>query len=113
RRYLLLLFKEGMATCSGKVNHARLKSRFLDHYSPALLERLGCGLELRYHWLSRFVSGWSRTRHPLHHLLVMQFLESPAEEFFRLPIEVKPFGKGPWPCLNTAGGHYMEARIAE
>ena len=113
RRYLRLLLEHGMAIYSGKVSHARLKARFLDHYSPELLERLGCGLELRYHWLRRLVNDWKRTRHPLHHLLLMQFLGCPAKEFFKLPIKVEPFGKGPWPCLNIMGGHYREDRIVE
>jgi transposase len=113
RRYLRLLLEHGVATYSGKVDHTRLKVRFLDHYSPELLERLRCGLELRYHWLRRLVNDWKRARHPLHHLLLMQFLGCPAEKFFRLPIEVEPFGKGPWPCLNITGGHYREDHILE
>jgi hypothetical protein len=110
RRYLRLLLERGLATYGGKVRHARLNEQFLSYYSPRLLDRLGCGLEGHYNWLRRLANNWTIARHPLHHLLLMRFLGCSAEEFFRLPAEVEPFGKGPWPCLNPAGGHYREAR---
>lgn len=113
RRYQRLLLEHGLASYEGTVRHTRLDVRFLNHYSPSLLERLGCGLDMRYHWLRCLITDWARSRHPLHHLLLMQFLKCPAEEFFRLPVEIEPFGKGPWPCLNLAGGHYREPRIGE
>jgi Tn7-like transposition protein D len=113
RRYLRLLLERKLATHAGNVSHVRLKAQFLDYYSPQLLQRLGCGIELRYHWLRRLINDWGNVRHPLHHLLLIQFLKCSAKEFFHLPIEVAPFGKGPWPCLNAVGGHYRDARIAE
>ncbi|HZH30232.1 MAG TPA: TnsD family Tn7-like transposition protein [Pyrinomonadaceae bacterium] len=113
RRYLRLLLERKLATYTGNVSHVRLETQFLDYYSPELLQRLGCSIELRYHWLRRLVNDWEKTRHPLHHLLLMQFLGCPAKEFFHLSVEVEPFGKGPWPCLNVVGGHYRHARIAE
>jgi hypothetical protein len=111
RRYLRLLLEQGMASYTGKVRHVSLKTQFLAYYPPGLLERLGCELELKYHWLYRLLNNWKRTRHPLFHLLLMQFLKIPAAEFFRLSINVEPFGKGPWPCLNAAGGHFRETRV--
>jgi transposase len=112
-RYLRLLFEHGMASYSGKVKHAQLKARFLDHYSPALLKKLRCDLELPYHWLRRLINDWKRARPPLHHLLLMQFLGCSAERFFSLPVDEQHFGEGPWPCLNPAGGHYRENLITE
>jgi hypothetical protein len=113
RRYLRLLLEQGMASYAGKVRHKGLRARFLAYYPPGLLERLGCKLELRCHWLYRLVNDWTRARQPLHHLLLMQFLKITAADFFRLPIKVEPFGKGPWPCLNAAGGHFREKRVKE
>ncbi|HEV2707635.1 MAG TPA: TnsD family Tn7-like transposition protein [Pyrinomonadaceae bacterium] len=113
RRYLRLLLEQGMASYTGKVRHVSLKTQFLAYYPPGLLKRLRCGLELKSHWLYRLLNNWKSTRHPLYHLLLMQFLGIPAAEFFQLPIKVEPFGKGPWPCLNAAGGHFREARVKE
>jgi hypothetical protein len=105
-RYLRLLFKRGLAKFGDRVNHSRLKQQFLDYYSPELLNLFGCGLDLRNHWLRCLLNDWNRSRHPFHHLLLMEFLGRPIEEFFQRPIEVEPFGKGPWPCLNKASSHY-------
>lgn len=113
RRYLRLLLERKLATYGGTVHHAQLKAQFLDYYSPALLEQFGCSMELRNHWLRRLINDWKRSHHPLHHLLLMQFLGCPAREFFQLSPEVEPFGKGPWPCLNAASEHYREACIME
>ena len=113
RRYLRLLYERGIARYTGSVRHINLEKQFLDYYPATLLNRLDCGLEVRYHWLRSLVNNSAHTRHPLHHLLLMQFLGCPAEEFFRLPVKFEPFGKGPWPCLNAAGGHYLESRITE
>lgn len=113
RQYLHALFEMGVARYSGSVKHPILEEQFLDYYTPGLLRHLKCGLELRYHWLRRLINDWDRSRHPFHHLLLMEFLGRPMEEFFQGPAEYKPFGEGPWPCLNKAAGHYMEPRITE
>lgn len=111
RRYLQLMLEQGLATYGGTVSHSRLKERLLEYYPSALLERLGCSLEFRYHWLLRLVNDWSRTRHPLHHLLLIQLLSDTAERFFKLSTEIEPFGKGPWPCLNVVCSHYRKLKI--
>lgn len=113
RRYLRLLLERGLATYGGVVRHRWLNDRFLEHYSQELLERLGCKTDSLCHWLRHLINDWARARHPLHHLLLMQFLGCPAEKFFSLPVEIEPYGTGPWPCLNPAGGHYRELRVAK
>jgi len=112
-RYLNLLFERGLAKYGGQVKQFRLEKQFLDYYLPQLLNQLGCGLDLRNHWLRRLLNEWKSSRQPLHHLLLMEFLDRPVEEFFQGPVEREPFGKGPWPCLNKASGHYGEALITE
>src|SRR5262249_14620329 len=34
-----------------------------------------------------------------------------AAEFFQLPIRPKPFGAGPWPCMNPVCEHYQKPSI--
>jgi len=41
----------------------------------------------------------------------MQFLGYTAPEFFELSGERKPFGRGPWPCLNPVSDHYQQLCI--
>ena len=41
----------------------------------------------------------------------MTFLEMSAESFFFNFKEFKPFGDGPYPCLNAASDHFGEHLI--
>lgn len=113
RRYLNLLFDCGLASFSGVVKQGPLTTQFLNYYPPDLLARLGCELKGRTNWLRRLIQGGKRARHPLHHLLLITFLRSTPEKFFQLPREMRPFGDGPWPCLNQAVSHFRELRIAK
>lgn len=51
----------------------------------------------------------------VHHILFIQFLFGNLEEFnnYEYKLEFKPFGNGPWPCLNKASDHYGERLIKE
>ncbi|GEM_PF-4361582 len=41
----------------------------------------------------------------------MTFLNISARDFFTSFVEFKPFGNGPWPCLNHAADHYGKNTI--
>lgn len=107
-RYLNLLAERGLATFRGQVRQAKLRAEFIDCYRPEVLRFLGCKVNdgADYDWLADILRTRRRAHHPLHHLLVMQFLGCTAAEFFNLTINAHPFGKGPWLCLNHASGHY-------
>ncbi len=111
-RYLSLLIDRDFASYKGLVKASKLRKEFQEYFSNDLLTELHCQLERRCNWLTRIVQTLRGAMHPVHHLLLMQFLGCPIEEFFRLPAEVEPFGKGPWPCLNPASIHYLEPRIS-
>ena len=42
---------------------------------------------------------------------MLAYLDCQPEEIFDNFAEFKPFGHGPWPCLNPAVDHYKEPRI--
>ena len=113
RRYLRLLFERSLATYQGAVRHAALATQFQNYYSSGLLQRLGCELIGSHHWLHRILTDWKRSHSPRQHLLLMQFLKCRPKRFFRLPVQIEPYGRGPWPCLNVASEHYRECRINE
>jgi len=52
---------------------------------------------------------------PLQHLLLIQFVEQTPETFFAYqPFATrKPFGDGPWPCLNTVADHCGELIVEQ
>jgi Tn7-like transposition protein D/TniQ len=116
-RYLLLLIERGLATYSGCIRASELLESFKTRYSPALLKRLHCEFSGRDqekdNWLLRLVRNPKNAQHPIHHLLLMDFLGITAERFFKLPEEIKFFGDAPWPCLNPASDHYRELRVTD
>jgi hypothetical protein len=115
KRYRELLAERDLATYSGRVRVSELLNRFCEFYSPELLEQFQCQIDLesQHNWLFRLVRSPKGSQHPLRHLLLMQFLGHTAESFFKLPQQFKPFGKGPWLCLNRAAGHFREPVITE
>lgn len=116
-RYVNLLVSRGLAAWTGGIRATPLLGEFGRHYTPTLLQLLHCEFtgsdQLKTNWLLRLVRPRRHVRHPLYHLLLMQFLGCTAEEFFRLPTKVEFFGNGPWPCLNPVAEHYRESIIQE
>jgi hypothetical protein len=113
-QYEMLLARHNFASYRGKIhNHSKLTMAFKSYYSSSLLKRLHCELneERRENWLIRFLRKPPHARRPIQHLLLMQFLGHSAEAFFSLPPEHKPFGNGPWPCLNPICQHYRQLHI--
>jgi hypothetical protein len=62
-------------------------------------------------WLAMIVRKHRKTFHPIRHLLMVEYLGLNLRELFELKQEVKPFGKGPWPCLNAGAEHYMKSIV--
>jgi hypothetical protein len=114
-RYLRLLVERGLATYIGSIHVKKLLAEFTTYYSPALLKLMHCELRGRdvekSNWLLRLARPPKHAQHPIYHLLLIQFLGCTAEEFFQLPEELRPFGEGPWPCLNPAASHYEQPVI--
>ncbi len=112
-RYLPLLADRDLATYSGKVYTSRLLDAFQFYYSEELLRLLHCEIDQQsqHNWLFRLVRSPKSAQHPLHHLLLIQFLGHTAESFFQLPAEYQPFGRGSWPCLNPVCDQFRRRRI--
>ncbi|PSB34402.1 TnsD family Tn7-like transposition protein [Stenomitos frigidus] len=115
KRYRELLAERDLATYSGRVRVSELLNQFCECYSPELLKYLQCQIDVesQHNWLFRLVRSPKGSQHPLRHLLLMQFLGHTAESFFKLPQQFKPFGKGPWLCLNKAADHFRKPVITE
>ncbi len=115
QRYRKLLSKVDLATYRGRVDVSMFLQIFKKYYPPQLLQLLHCELEdhVQETWLLRLVHTPSSTQHPLHHLLLIQFFGHTAKDFFDLSAEYKPFGDGPWPCLNPICNYYCQAFIQE
>jgi hypothetical protein len=115
RRYLNVLYERQLADSAYRVITAKFLTAFKAYYPPTLLNRLNCELneDRGVSWPLRLLRPACGVRYPVCHLLIMRFLGYTAAEFFKLSAERKPFGRGPWPCLNPASDHYRQFRIKE
>lgn len=113
-RYHNLLLRKGLAYYNGRVRTALLVRKLLDYYPGELLVRLGCEIRNPYsNWLLRLLRTHKEAvmQHPIRHILFLISIDCSAAEALDSFVEFKPFGDGPWPCLNHASDHYTEPRV--
>jgi hypothetical protein len=116
-RYLYLLKRRGLANYTGIVRVKELLEAFRNYYPGDFLKLLNCEIDeqKQTNWLVALVRPsvkWMQP--PLYHLLLIQFLEYTAEQFFTLAEDVcNPFGEGPWPCLNPVCEHFGQPYIED
>jgi hypothetical protein len=107
KRYYNLLLERGYAYYSGHVRTSKLLKDFTDFYSADFL----AGLQrLKTKRLLQVTLEHKSTvaQHPLRHLLLIVFLGLTTEQVFTTFEENKPFGDGPWPCLNRPSEHFRK-----
>jgi hypothetical protein len=79
-----------------------------------LLARLGCEIRNPYsNWVLRLLHKHKAgvAQHPIRHILFLILVGCSAERVLNSFVEFKPFGDGPWPCINRASSHYTELRV--
>ncbi len=114
KRYKIALAEQGLASYTGVIKTRRLIQDFANFYPADLLAGLNCSLDdtVKVPWPVRLVREHDRSvQHPLRHLLWIHFLGYTSQTFFALPLELQPFGQGPWPCLNPVCPHYQQPVI--
>lgn len=62
-------------------------------------------------WMIRLLRKPNTYRHPIYHLLMINFLGVKAQNFWETPTDLNLFGKSPWVCLNAAAKHYRKRVI--
>lgn len=128
-RYLMLLAENGLLLNGESVSLKRLLPALRNKYSHNVLEMLGCEYDEQKssNWPSLLIPHLvhQKTDPPIRHLLFLQLLGSSAQEFFCRPVRSvlpasqstrsivvgKPFGDGPWPCLNPVCKQYEKFTI--
>lgn len=116
-QYISLLQRHGLITIKGSLRVVEFLKALTDYYPPSFLSLLHCELNRTKHieaeWPARLPFG-RKPQHPLHHIVVIRFLGATLEAFLSSPFSPpRPFGDGPWPCLNPVCEHYRNPRIAE
>jgi hypothetical protein len=129
-RYLILLERKGLLRKGNKVSVKGLIRELRNTYSNALLELVQCQFDEKkcFNWPSLIIynTGRHKTNPPIRHLLIIRLLGSTAQAFFCSPLDAgfleihkidgkseatRPFGNGPWPCLNPVCKHYGKLAI--
>lgn len=113
-RATLRLAERELSTYSGHLKQSRIAEAFTEVYSHNILAQIGCvldGSNGRATWLQHLLQNHSRSTFALHALLLALFCAEDIPEFLALPAKLKPFGDGPWPCLNPACKHDRERCI--
>lgn len=120
--YLALLSANGYATRE-TVHAGKLAKAIKQFFPAASLKALQCDFDpLKPQcWPAQIVKNLrqGKTHHPLRHLLLIQFLGSTAETFLtglksrarKTARNLRPFGDGPWPCLNPVCQHFEQPSI--
>lgn len=114
RRYYNLLLSRGYAYYNGQIKASLFTRDFNNSVPQQALHLLGCTLRSTTpNWISRLFQTnlIDVLHHPIHNLLVMNFLKITPKELFVSFSEFRPFGDPPYPCLNSAASHYGELLI--
>jgi hypothetical protein len=111
KRYLGLLYLRGLSGYHGPVKLKVLIEALRQHYSADLLEHFHCALQNKHNWVTRLIHEMGRSQNPIEHLLLIRFLGLSAADFFRTPARRRPFGEGPWPCLNPTCKEFRQLTI--
>lgn len=113
-RYILRL--KGYLTANGAVKQIELGEDLEEFYGRDFLNYINCSVRLGDNscWLRLITSKHRSVFHPIYHLLLLNFLNVSVERLSEIDdFEYKPFGKGPYPCLNPAAEHYKELIIED
>ena len=115
KRYQTLLIEKGYANTNGRVRQKQLIDDFVFFYGSDFLKTLDSMVvyEDASNWLSQIVRKHRRVFHPIRHLLMIRFLRESIDTFFQNNKHYRPFGRGPWLCLNAAVDHYLQPAITD
>lgn len=108
------LIEAGYATLNGQVYQKRLLDAFRGYYSDEFLQKINVIVESIELWLASITRKHRKSFHPYYHILILNFLGLSVNDVFReTSLEIEPFGKPRWPCLNLVCPSYKMDRIGE
>ena len=100
-KYMINLLENQLASWNKTIKITALVQNFLNYYSDDLLNKLSCPIDKNKNtnWLINLLRNLDKNAasHPIHHLLLIQFLGLTAESFFQNDYSksiLKPFGDG-------------------
>jgi len=114
-QYLAKMMEMGFATSNGKVHQKEFIKEFINYYSEKYLDIVQSRVHVDNdsNWLMDMLRKKNKTAHPIRHLLLSRFLDILLSDLFHKKMEYKPFGDGPWLCLNAAAEHYLRPVVSD
>ncbi|MFT5872444.1 MAG: hypothetical protein ACI8WT_001375 [Clostridium sp.] len=114
KKYKVMFMRKGFSSISGTCNWIRIEKEFLDFYPSDFLSKLESNImEGDYKWINQLLSE-KKLVHPIRHLLFIRFIFGSLNNFMMFnELEYRPFGVGPWPCLNPAASHYKKQVVTD
>lgn len=112
--YKYLMQINGYANHLGKVHQKYFVEKFKSYYGEELLTLIDCNFDecSDTSWIRSIVRKHRKAFHPIQHLLVLNFLGVSVKNLKSLDGKIyKPFGEGPYYCLNPAADHYKKRVI--
>lgn len=108
--YINILKEKGLVTINGNLNINEIIYEFKKYYGDEFLNIVNCNIDQdrTTNWLINILRKSPQQFHPIKHLLIIDFLGYSIKDIFKNKIRYNPFGKGPWPCLNSVCQHYKE-----
>lgn len=108
------LIEAGFATINGRVYQIELLNSFREYFTDVFLQYINVGVETTELWLASITRKHRKSFHPYYHILLLNFLGLEVNHVFQVTsIEVHPFGKPNWPCLNRVCPSYQIDVIQE
>jgi len=97
-----------------RIKQKQLISDFKSYYPTEFLLKLESDVDENDEncWITNIATDKSEFTHPIRHLLFIRFLFGSAELLEDTENKFKPFGEGPWPCLNPVADHYKKLAIS-
>jgi Tn7-like transposition protein D/TniQ len=120
-KYKVLLIGKGLVSNTKSLYVHKIIEEFLNFYPAEFLEQLGCGFSgftgnniYEDNWLLRILRKPTTLQHPLHHILLIEFLGLTLDEIIQMKFEENLFfGNSPWLCLNPTANHFKQRVIKE
>lgn len=107
QQYKRKLAENNFVTSGGFVNRSKLYRSFQGTFGKATLQYLQSQIEyIESDWLTMIFQHHRKSFHPIRHILVIMFLGETLPSYFEESTSFRPFGVGPWLCLNPACQDY-------
>lgn len=110
KRYIDFLQESGYVTEGGRIYKEGLNKGLKEYYGESFLKLAQSSLDSE-DWVVELIRRSKSSKHPLRHLLFINYLERTLNEVMSDNRAYLPFGEGPWPCLNITSDHYRKNTI--